>query len=477
MATWDLTALVNAADAKASQAERHLWLVRLTEWLRHAPAAGMSTAPEEGKTPLPVLRLRHLLNQLERQPELRVRVQGMLQAFWREIDAASLFADLGFGARLSLGGEILARLQRRWLPGTPETADLAALFELLFEADDVVWVGALDAGTLQRLSALLAPGVPAWRGMLMDAITILVSAVHASGYVPSLRQRMDRSLLEGDPFRQLTRAADSLRAAVLDGRPEDALLEAGYLRAVLAACRAAAASVTSHLEQYGVSVDIVFELDQMRGRTARIEQLVDCVLAPEPVAEWRRVVAEMLRVLGESQGLRALLRQHYSLLARQVAERSAETGEHYIARDRAEYRQMLRRAAGGGMVIAGTVFCKFAVGALGLTAFWGGFWSSVVYALSFVSLMLLHLTMATKQPAMTAPALAASLPAGDDPDAADLESFVDRVTQLIRSQVAGIAGNLALCAPLVLAVQAALVALMALLFLIGWAGAATLLLL
>ncbi|MBC7941226.1 MAG: recombinase, partial [Chitinophagaceae bacterium] len=46
-----------------------------------------------------------------------------------------------------------------------------------------------------------------------------------------------------------------------------------------------------------------------------------------------------------------------------------------------------------------------------------------------------------------------SLPAGDEPDAADLESFVDRVTQLIRSQVAGIAGNLALCAPLVLAVQ------------------------
>ena len=37
MATWDLTALFNAADAKASQAERHLWLARLMEWLRHAP--------------------------------------------------------------------------------------------------------------------------------------------------------------------------------------------------------------------------------------------------------------------------------------------------------------------------------------------------------------------------------------------------------------------------------------------------------
>jgi site-specific recombinase len=34
-----------------------------------------------------------------------------------------------------------------------------------------------------------------------------------------------------------------------------------------------------------------------------------------------------------------------------------------------------------------------------------------------------------------------------------LEAFVDRVAQLIRSQAAGIMGNLALCAPLVLAVQ------------------------
>ena len=61
--------------------------------------------------------------------------------------------------------------------------------------------------------------------------------------------------------------------------------------------------------------------------------------------------------------------------------------------------------------------------------------------------------MATKQPAMTAPALAESLPRGDDNDEATLEAFVDRVAQLIRSQMAGIIGNLAACAPLVLAVQ------------------------
>jgi site-specific recombinase len=146
-----------------------------------------------------------------------------------------------------------------------------------------------------------------------------------------------------------------------------------------------------------------------------------------------------------------MLGRHYSLLARQVAERSAEVGEHYITRDRAEYRDMLARAAGGGAVIAGTTFLKAAIFALGLTAFWAGFWSGVNYAASFVIIMLLHWTVATKQPAMTAPAMAASLADGVDEE--KIERFVDRVAQLIRSQAAGIFGNLAVCAPLVLVIQ------------------------
>ena len=37
---WDLSALLNAADPQAALPERHLWLIRLLEWLRHAPTGG-----------------------------------------------------------------------------------------------------------------------------------------------------------------------------------------------------------------------------------------------------------------------------------------------------------------------------------------------------------------------------------------------------------------------------------------------------
>jgi site-specific recombinase len=452
MATWDLTALINAADPKSGQAERHLWLVRLMEWLRHAPTAVDSGGDQ--RTPLPVLRLRHLLNQLDKQPALCAKVRGLVAAFWQEIDAAALFADMGFGARRSFANELLTRLQNRVLPATPETRDLAALFRLLFVSADAQWVGALDETTLARTAAVLGPGAGQAQAALLDAITILVSAVHSGGYSPALRLRMDADVLKDAPFRQITAAAAALRAAVLEGRTDAALQDATYLRALLDACRRAAASVMPHLEEFGVSVNIVYDLEQLQARTHRIDQLVACVLAPDAQAEGLSLMLALLQALGEERGVRVLLAQHYSLLARQVAERSAETGEHYITRNHGEYRDMLKRAAGGGGVIAFTTFGKFAILAIGLSAFWTGFWAGANYAISFVIVMLLHWTVATKQPAMTAPAMAASLPStnGADSDEA-IQAFVDRVAQLIRSQVAGIIGNVAMCVPVVLGVQ------------------------
>lgn len=449
-APWDLTALLAAADAGAPLPERHLWLVRLMQWLRHAPAQGLPQAP---RTPLPLLRLRHLLDLVDHHEGVRDQLQGLMAAFWRDIDAAALLADFGFGTRLSLRSELVSRLRRRLLPGTPETTDLAELFQLLFEPADATWLEALDPPTLDRVAALLLTPDAAWRAPLLEAITIVASAVHASGYSPLLRQRMDRARLASEPFRHLTMCSNGLRQALADGRPDALLQQSRLMRATLEACRHAAASVHDHLEAYGVSVDIVYELDQLDARTRRIELLLDCLLAPQPRPELLRLLRELVRVSAQQRGLRALLGQHYSLLARQVAERHAEVGSHYITRTRSEWLDMLRRAAGGGVVIAGTTFAKFALGALALSPFWAGFWAGTNYALSFVLVMLLHWTVATKQPAMTAPALADSLPRGQDNDDATIEAFVDRVAQLIRSQFAGILGNLVACAPLVLALQ------------------------
>jgi site-specific recombinase len=101
-----------------------------------------------------------------------------------------------------------------------------------------------------------------------------------------------------------------------------------------------------------------------------------------------------------------------------------------------------------------TTMVKFAVLSLGLSVFWGGFFAGMNYALSFVLVQLLHWTVATKQPAMTAPAMAAKLK--DLNAAGAVDDFVSEVAHLVRSQVAAVVGNLALVIPCVMLLSAAL---------------------
>ena len=267
---------------------------------------------------------------------------------------------------------------------------------------------------------------------------------------------MSPELLAEQPFRQLARVAEQVCESVADpAAPGAAALpqQVQYLRALLDACRHCADSVHRHLEAHGVSVDVVFEVDQLRARTRRIDTLLTCVISPAPARDILNLLAELVDTADDRRSIRALLSRHYSLLARKVAERGAATGEHYITRDREAYAGMLRAAFGGGAVMAGTTFIKFAVLALGLSAFWGGFWAGINYAASFALVQLLHFTIATKQPAMTAPAMAAKLT--DLSSDAAVEGFVDEVVNLIRSQSAGIFGNLAAVGPLVLLLQLA----------------------
>ncbi len=465
-AAWDLTALLLAADPHAELAEKHLWLYRVMQWLRQAPPALLNTDSHEA--PMPVLRLRTLLDALDQQPQHHAAVCELLRSCWSEWDLVSLFADFGFAPSPDFISELGARLRARLLPSTPATNDLAELFDLLFESPgDADWLVALDDATLARLGTLFETATQAegagplgWRSKFYDSITVLTSQMRAVGLSVSMRQRMSSESLAEKPFMQLARAAEQLRLSAevaatgpdqTGHAPTELHQQAAYMRALLDACVRASDSVYQHLEEHGVSIRIVFQVDQMRERARRVEAILSCALSPTPSRDLAATLAEFVRSTEERRGIRPLFSQHYSMLARKVAERSAETGEHYITRNRSEYAHMLGSAGGGGAVLAFTTFAKFAILGLGMSPFWSGLGAGLNYAVSFLLIYLVHWTVATKQPAMTAPALAAKLSDVTSDDA--LDSFVDEVAHLIRSQTAGILGNLLLVAPVVLGMQ------------------------
>ena len=468
LANADLAKLLDSMDADAPLVQRHIWLIALLRWVRGSGRSAQAAAA----------RVDIFLDVMDVRPALAEHLRRWWQKLMDTVDDATLLSDYGFASRNAFVSELVERLHRKLLPATPETADAGELFTLVLpDKLDAQWIAALSPATLERLAALLtlpahgqAPHAPLglthWQASLIEAITFCTSNIRAVGFSPEIRLRMRTPARADSPFHTLSNDFETLRDAWWDlhcnePEPDAAQLladAATQFKAKLEACRQAAASVYTHLDSHGISMDLVFRLRQLRERVLRIRALLDCLMGEDPLANSAKLLSHLASVGQDQRSLGVLLSSNTSLLAAKVAERSSETGEHYITRNAKEYRAMLGQAAGGGALTAGTTALKFAILAVGLSAFWSGFWAGVMYAASFVLIQLLHFTLATKQPAMTAPAMAAKLKDISDPSA--VESCVDEVTHLVRSQFAAVLGNVVVVFPVVLALSAAMQAVL-----------------
>ncbi len=459
----ELAELLHALDPAAPLAERHLWLMQLLDWVR-----GDGRDVEAA-----VARVQTLMNAAEAQPEwLSLWHQWWIE-FLTEVDATPLLADLGFAPRSAFMSELVDRLRRKLIWPTPETTDMRELFPLLFPGEfDAQWLRALDGPTLRRLRrVLLGPaaqdGAPHYAlRTLLNALAHALSQISATGQSAEIRSRMAAQVQRERPFATLPITFEALRTAVLTHGRESApaLVATEALRNQLDACRAAASTVYEHLKEHGISVHIEFQLRQLRQRIIRVKALLLCLETDAPALATAQLLSHLVRVNRDSGSIRALVRDSTQLMAAKVTERNAETGEHYITHDRREYLHMLGAAAGGGAVMAFTTLSKLVIVGLGLSAFWGGVAAGLNYAVSFVIIMLLHWTVATKQPAMTAPSMAAKLKDLQSPQA--YEDFVTEVVHLLRSQFVAIAGNVVLVLLVAFALAAGIQAL-------GWGAPVT----
>lgn len=449
-----LSSLLERLDPDAPLAKRHLQLIEILEWLR---GDGRNVAAT-------LSRLQWLTDALASHPHSAARLAAIWGQLVQTVDATTLLADFGFAPRSAFFSEFGERLRYKLLPGTPETTDAAALFMLLRPTVfDAQWLVQADEALLERLLSFLRPApaqqadapiaTNAWQHTLLDAITYCAGQISATGFSPELRLRMNEPAREARAFHALAADAESYRQAWLaEPRNEEAVQTAQErLRERLDACRQAISGIYTHLEEHGVSVGLVFRLRQTRERLLRIRELMECLRAASAAGGAARFMAKLIQVGQERRSIRALVATNSSLLAAKVTERSAEAGSQYITRTRHQFAVMFRRAAAGGTLMSVTTCLKFAILALGLSAFWGGFAAGLNYAISFVLIHLLHWTIATKQPAMTAPAMATKLVDITSDD--KVERFVDEVTHLVRSQVAAVLGNVLFVAPGVLAIS------------------------
>ncbi len=422
-----LHGLLVAATEPLDPEEAVRRLVALWAWVL-AGRGEVSLFGNDGAAEARCARLRFLLSVLEREVTFGEPLRARLTEVVSHASVVPLLCSSGLPLESGFLGELRTRLAATLLPDPPAPADLSRPLSRLFRKEgDVQWLRELPEDLVSRLQAALFEEA-ACAALIVQrrrAMAIVSTRVAALGLAEDVTSR----------------AGDDPQAPFLGlcaGYAESAPDTAEGARWV-EACRAKCRRVLEHLDEYGVSTDLVFRLESIGHGLGRLE-----ALERVPAAS---LLATVLVDAHRQRSIRDLIRSNSRQLARKIAERSGDTGDHYITRTRKEWLAMLASAGGGGVLTAGTTWLKYTVGWMALPLFFEGAFNTANYALSFLVMHALGFTLATKQPSMTAAAIAAALRRDRGAGPARHEAVVEMVARVSRSQLAAVLGNLGLVIP------------------------------
>ncbi|MDB5916978.1 MAG: recombinase, partial [Massilia sp.] len=265
--------------------------------------------------------------------------------------------------------------------------------------------------------------------------------------------------------------------ANVDNAPEPAR----HLLVMLDQCEAEIVKIRKNADKEGTSVALTYVLVALTQSIDRLRKLlflvdvsgelpspptVDLVAAANdasppqaPPTSLRRAAAitlaqELVEAHNTKYEVANLFADNIDLLARNVTENASRTGEHYIAEKRSELRGMFLSSAGAGVIVALMALFKTLLSYLRSAPLVEAFLFSMNYSLGFMLIHTLHMTVATKQPAMTAARIASGLSSTDGRHI-DLDNMAELVNKVFRTQCVAVLGNLATVLPVAWAIATA----------------------
>ena len=464
---WLLGKSVSAGDPLGEALERFRQpeadtlelLRRLVAVLR--PANGHDQASSQ--------RYKAMLDRLVADPDLRAAFCGHVVHFIATRRLITFFTDSGILPGTGFFSEWGRILGNRLLPEVPDERRLKDCLHVIFHrSDDWRWLQEMPTDQAQRFWELIAPeqvlGNIDWRSIqeqMLDSVLLLAHRVSGLGIESELMRASPNFDDDRPRFIMLSSEAlefvNAFRAALDDpGQQAD---DGSQVLVIADQCQETLQKTRKRALTVGTSLHLSYLLTRSEQSLERLRDLIAILVASQraethaaAVRAWGEFAHAAFIAENRRNSLRFYLAQLSGLLAVRVTENAARSGEHYICESDTDYRRMWLSAGGAGVFIGLMALLKIKAAALGAPLFGEAFLYSMIYGLGFVLIYLLGMTVATKQPAMTAQTLAGLLGDLKLNRSADLERLVDVITAVCRSQLAAIAGNVMVALPVAIAV-------------------------
>jgi site-specific recombinase len=405
----------------------------------------------------------HLLNN---SPEKAQLLRQAILLLLTEHNPISLFLISRNSIFTGFFTEFRRRISHKLLPEAVDQRYLIDLMSVFFpQKTDAVWVSAVPDEVWQQLILaiqfeLASPEiVDVCKQHLASAAQVLSYRTTALGLEPELLRNHPELEQYTSPFIvQNTELSDYLNEAGQNPKQNEA--NAQHILVMLDQCNAVIQKIHRNTLQAGTSIRLTNTMLQMAKQIAQLETLLSILdyLNNKNSEKQQANILEIVRffkALVYSECHKNDISEHWQdnmqVMAIRVTENASRAGEHYITQNKSEYFSLMRSAMGAGVVIAMMAMFKIILASWHIAPLTEAILISLNYGFGFILIHLLHFTVATKQPAMTAAFIAASIDNVDSNSSA-VENLVKVIANTIRSQIVAIFGNVVIAIPMAIAI-------------------------
>ena len=395
-------------------------------------------------------------------PHAASTLQTFILKLISQYKQTSLYADTGI---LSLDGfwnQLAQRLGAHFLPLINDESQLQDLVRRVFyQRSDKYWLDSISSDDWQKLFALLNQGHGNQseklkiKSELIKAITVLSYRISGIGLYPEFINAQpdlteyespflvqNREIVEFiQHYKKLHHNTDDIAVTV----PSDA----AQALVMIEQCRDVVFKIRRATKRIGVSLSLTYLLSLLEQCLDRIELLLNLIVDEDKIRyeSLGLLMVDITTAIYSERSVRSLLATNSELIALQVTENASKTGEHYVSTDKQGFWSMYKSAAGAGVIIATMTTLKILSARMILAPMMQAFISSMNYSLGFMLIHVLHFTVATKQPAMTAAALAATVQHRKGSKTAQIAELAALIINIIRTQFIAILGNISIAIP------------------------------
>ena len=395
-----------------------------------------------------------IYSQVLNDPLQAAEFSRLISGIALQADFTGLFLESGISSKNGFYSQIVEKIRDRFVPPVQDKNSLVYVINTVFyKRWDYKWMEKIDNDILVELFSKIKIDVETFdsqvKNEICNSLTILSYRIAHYGTDPEIAKRLGKRDELQTPFIEQNKEVVLFLEGLKQQRYDKETLN--HLLIMLRQCEDNLEVIRKNSNDYGTSLYQNFILKQLEKLIRRVYVLID-FLDRDTTSDsfhFARFIKQIVMYENTKHSVWRFISSNAGVLSYQIAEHKGRTGEHYITSTRSEYWKFFISSCGGGFIVSLLVIIKTLLHHAHLPVFWESMAYSLNYAIGFVVIQVTGATLATKQPAMTASAIANSMDEkkGGQSSSTQLAILIAKVW---RSQFISFTGNLLVVFPFAL---------------------------